>query len=93
MRVLLSVCLLAASATFASAQGCPIDQDVCGPDQRPGAILERQSATSVSRISVYKAFQPSDPYVIILPPNPIFPSDPITPGVPPNPIVEGPGNQ
>jgi hypothetical protein len=86
--ILLSVCMLAASATFASAQVCDIGEEGCDEDFRPGAIVDRESG-----ISVFKAFQQDDPHVIILPPNPVIPNDPVTPRLPPNPILEGPGNQ
>lgn len=81
--VLLSVCVLAASVSVASAQvGCEIDEEgPCEEDFRPGAVVDREFG-----ISVFKPFQPGDPYLVILPPSPIFPNDPHVPGLPPNPI-------
>lgn len=86
-RVLLSACMLAASATFASAQDCHQYGEHCEEQHRPGADINR----ATGEISVFKPFQPDAPFQVILPPNPIYPVDPIVPGLPPNPIQSGPG--
>jgi hypothetical protein len=87
--VLLSVCIVAASVSFASAQEtvCEVEVEYCPEEEGPGADFGPDG------ISIFRPFFPNDPttpWVRILPPNPIFPTDPLFPT---DPVKIRPGVQ
>jgi hypothetical protein len=79
--------MLFTSVTFASAQVCDPAEEGCEEDFRPGATVDREFGV----ISVFTPFQPGNPYLVILPPSPIYPVDPIYPTDPVR--IINPGNR
>jgi hypothetical protein len=83
-RLLLVAFTLAASVSVAHAQVCPPEVEFC-PEEDLGATFGDDGM-----INVRTPFQPTDPYVVILPPptNSLWPNDPF---LPPNPVIVRPG--